>query len=93
MSGEFGACVGESGDLGCRSVGVSPTRKFRPWLTYPIDNGAVSAYSPFHAGFTDKELVDLAMAVITINGWNRLAIAFNPDVDVYQTRQTARSAG
>ncbi len=26
--------------------------------------------------FTEKELVDLTMAVITINGWNRLAISF-----------------
>ncbi|HET6655710.1 MAG TPA: carboxymuconolactone decarboxylase family protein [Gammaproteobacteria bacterium] len=26
--------------------------------------------------FTDKELVDLALAVVAINGWNRLAIAF-----------------
>ena len=26
--------------------------------------------------FTDKELVDLTLAVATINGWNRLAISF-----------------
>ncbi len=26
--------------------------------------------------FTDKELVDLTLAVVAINGWNRLAISF-----------------
>jgi AhpD family alkylhydroperoxidase len=26
--------------------------------------------------FTEKELVDLTMAIVTINAWNRLAIAF-----------------
>jgi len=26
--------------------------------------------------FTDKELVDLTLAVVAINGWNRLAVAF-----------------
>jgi alkylhydroperoxidase family enzyme len=26
--------------------------------------------------FTEKELVDLTVAVVAINGWNRLAIAF-----------------
>ena len=36
--------------------------------------------------FGDKELVDLTMAVITINGWNRLAIAFRADVGSYQVK-------
>lgn len=26
--------------------------------------------------FTEKELVDLTLAIVAINGWNRLAIAF-----------------
>lgn len=26
--------------------------------------------------FTDKELVDLSMIIVAINGWNRMAIAF-----------------
>lgn len=33
--------------------------------------------------FTEKELVDLTMAVITINGWNRLAITFHSPVGAY----------
>jgi AhpD family alkylhydroperoxidase len=33
--------------------------------------------------FSDKELVDLTMAVITINGWNRLAVSFRAPVGSY----------
>jgi AhpD family alkylhydroperoxidase len=34
--------------------------------------------------FSDKELVDLTMAVIAINGWNRLAISFRAVAGSYQ---------
>ena len=34
--------------------------------------------------FSDKELVDLTMAVIVINGWNRLAISFRAVAGTYQ---------
>src|ERR1035437_4136158 len=34
--------------------------------------------------FSDKELVDLTMAVIAINGWNRLTIGFRPEAGTYQ---------
>ena len=34
--------------------------------------------------FSDKELVDLTMAVIAINGWNRLAISFRAEAGTYQ---------
>jgi hypothetical protein len=30
------------------------------------------------AQFTEKELVDLCLAVITINAWNGLAVTFRP---------------
>lgn len=33
--------------------------------------------------FTDSELVNLTMAVITINGWNRLAVSFASEVGSY----------
>jgi AhpD family alkylhydroperoxidase len=39
--------------------------------------------------FTEKELVDLTMVVVTINGWNRLAITFHAPVGSY----VAGSAG
>ena len=34
--------------------------------------------------FTDKELVDLTMAVVTINACNRLAISFSSEVGSYR---------
>ena len=34
--------------------------------------------------FSESELVELTMAVIAINGWNRLAVAFRLDVGSYQ---------
>ena len=37
-----------------------------------------------HKQFSDKELVDLTMAVIAINGWNRLAISFREVAGSYQ---------
>jgi len=40
--------------------------------------------------FGDKELVDLTMAVIAINGWNRLAIAFQSVPGTYQPSQKRR---
>lgn len=42
--------------------------------------------------FTDLELVDLTMAVIAINGWNRINIAFRPKVGTYQVGQFAVKA-
>lgn len=41
--------------------------------------------------FTDSELVNLTMAVIAINAWNRLAVTFQPLVGSYQS-QKLRSA-
>jgi AhpD family alkylhydroperoxidase len=34
--------------------------------------------------FSEKELVDLSMAIIAINGWNRLAIGFRTVPGTYQ---------
>lgn len=36
------------------------------------------------AHFSEQELVDLTMAIATINVWNRLAITFRSDVGSYQ---------
>ena len=41
-------------------------------------------YERLHQHFSDKELVDLTMAVIAINGWNRLAITFRTVAGSYQ---------
>jgi AhpD family alkylhydroperoxidase len=36
--------------------------------------------------FNEKELVDLTMAVIAINGWNRLAVSFRAVAGTYQPK-------
>lgn len=38
------------------------------------------------AHFTEKELVDLTLAIITINGWNRLALPFGTPAGSYKPR-------
>jgi AhpD family alkylhydroperoxidase len=41
----------------------------------------------YHAGrqhFSEKQLVDLTMAIIAINGWNRLSVAFRTVPGSYQ---------
>lgn len=42
--------------------------------------------------FDEKELVNLTMAIVTINGWNRLAVSFRAVPGSYQpaSRQAAR---
>lgn len=41
-------------------------------------------YEFAHRHFNDKELVDLTLAIIAINGWNRLAISFRTIPGTYQ---------
>ncbi len=37
-------------------------------------------YENLHRQFNEKEIVDLALAIITINGWNRFGVAFRPPI-------------
>ena len=46
-------------------------------------------YEAARAQFGEEELVKLTVAVIAANGWNRLAIAFRPEVGKYQPRGKA----
>ena len=39
--------------------------------------------------FTDAELVNLTLAVTTINAWNRLNVAFRTPAGSYQPTKTA----
>jgi AhpD family alkylhydroperoxidase len=41
-------------------------------------------YAETHAQFSDEEIVNLMMAIVTINAWNRLAVTFRSDVGGYQ---------
>jgi AhpD family alkylhydroperoxidase len=34
--------------------------------------------------FSEQEIVDLTLAVVTINGWNRIAMSFRAEVGSYQ---------
>jgi AhpD family alkylhydroperoxidase len=45
-------------------------------------------YESVRQQFSAKELVDLTMAVIAINGWNRLAISFRTVPGSYQPHNT-----
>ena len=49
-------------------------------------------YDEVHKQFNDAEMVALSMAIVAINGWNRLAIGFRADAGTYQPPQHARSA-
>ncbi len=54
-------------------------------LTLIADNHVPDdVYDEVRRHFTEQELVDLSLAVVAINGWNRLAIAFRSEVGAYQ---------
>jgi alkylhydroperoxidase family enzyme len=42
------------------------------------------------AQFSEEELVKLTLAVIEINGWNRLAIAFRETPGIYQPKSSGK---
>jgi AhpD family alkylhydroperoxidase len=49
-------------------------------------------YEAARKHFSEEEIVKLTMAIITINGWNRLAIAFRETVGTYQPPQSKSTA-
>jgi AhpD family alkylhydroperoxidase len=53
-----------------------------------LRHGHVSdeVYGRASKAFTQKELVDLTMILVEINGWNRLSIAFRTDPGKYQPK-------
>ena len=46
------------------------------------------AWEEVRRHFSEAEVVNLTMAVVAINGWNRLAISFRAPVGSYQPRAT-----
>ena len=44
-------------------------------------------YERARGQFSEKELVELAIIAVAINGWNRLAIAFRAEAGTYQPGQ------
>lgn len=51
---------------------------------YSIDD---ELYGELRKHFSEKEAVDLTLAVIAINGWNRLAIPFRSEVGSYRPQR------
>ncbi len=56
-----------------------------------ISDGPVEdeLYNEARSHFSEKELVDLTLAIVAINGWNRFAIPFHAPVGSYQPRKKA----
>jgi AhpD family alkylhydroperoxidase len=52
------------------------------------DHVPYEIYERVKPHFTDEELVNLTMAIVTINSWNRLVISFRSKVGSYQPKQT-----
>ena len=50
----------------------------------PLEVGKQWFYDEVRKQFSEKELVDLSLAIIAINGWNRLAIPFRSEPGHYQ---------
>ena len=48
------------------------------------------AYAAARAEFSESELVDLTMAVVAINGWNRIAVSFRTEPGTYQPHAERR---
>ena len=59
-----------------------------------LDHNQVSdeVYEMARKEFSEEELVDLTLAVVTINGWNRLNIAFRTPAGSYQPGQWTAAA-
>lgn len=52
------------------------------WVS--LDHVPDDVYQTARRHFSEKELVDLTMAVIAINGWNRLSISFRREAGTYK---------
>ncbi len=58
-----------------------------------LDHVPDELYDEVRQHFTEKELVDLTLAVIAINSWNRLAISFRTVPGTYQPHHPATMKG
>jgi AhpD family alkylhydroperoxidase len=62
-------------------------------LTRIADRGVPDeVYDQVSQEFSEEELTNLTLAVITINAWNRFAISFRPEVGSYQPPVPAKTA-
>jgi len=49
-------------------------------------------YEELRAQFSEREIADLTLAIVAINGWNRIAIGFRSPAGTYQPARQSRSA-
>jgi len=62
-------------------------------LTLVSETGAPdSTYTAVREYFTDEELVNLSLAIVAINGWNRLCVGFRAEAGTYQSGAAAPEA-
>ncbi len=53
-------------------------------VTKVADDGVPdSVYEETRAHFTESEIVNLTMAIVTINGWNRISVSFRTEPGTY----------
>jgi AhpD family alkylhydroperoxidase len=57
------------------------------------DGASDEVYAEARRHFGEKELVDLTLAIVAINGWNRLAVAFRTPAGSYRPGAPAAGAG
>ena len=50
-----------------------------------------AVYQELHKFFTENEIVNLTLAIATINVWNRLAISFRAEAGTYEPSKAAAS--
>ena len=50
-------------------------------------------YNEVRQHFNEKEMVALSLAVVAINGWNRLCIGFRAEAGSYEPAKTSATAG
>ena len=52
-----------------------------------------SVYQQAREHFSEKELIDLTLAIVAINGWNRLSIAFRTVPGTYEPQAVLQRTG
>lgn len=61
-------------------------------LTFLPQSGAPDeVYNEVKNHFDDKELVELTMAIVAINAWNKLAVGFRSEVGNYVSKLTKKN--
>ncbi|MDE3229955.1 MAG: carboxymuconolactone decarboxylase family protein, partial [Chloroflexota bacterium] len=56
-----------------------------------LDHVPDAVYEQVRPHFTEEELVDLTLVIVTINGWNRFAISFRSEPGKYTPRKRAEA--